>query len=1443
MPSATDFNAIRISLASPEQIKQWSYGEVTKPETINYRTLRPEKDGLFCERIFGPTKDWECYCGKYKKIRYKGVICDRCGVEVARAKVRRERMGHIGLAAPVAHIWFSKGIPSRLGLLLDLTPRNLERVLYFAQYVVTSVDPLMHARTAEAIEQQHAEQIEAIEQQWAGPVAAVAAELDGVAEDDERRAEIAAKHAEMLSGHGTAKSDAEAAMQRDMDDLDSIKPLMLLTETRFRELNDKFGDVFNAGMGAEAILAILREIDLDAVATELEKEVRTTSGQRRKKAVKRIRVVDAFRRSSNKPEWMVLTALPVLPPDLRPMVQLDGGRFATSDLNDLYRRVINRNNRLRRLLDLGAPEIIVRNEKRMLQEAVDDLIDNGRRGRAIVGSHNHKLKSLSDLLRGKQGRFRQNLLGKRVDYGGRSVIVVGPSLTLGECGLPKKMALELFKPFVMNRLVSQGLAHNIKSAKRMVERTRPEVWDILEEVIKGRPVLLNRAPTLHRLGIQAFMPVLVEGSAIQLHPLVCAAFNADFDGDQMAVHVPLSREAVQEARNVMLSVYNMLSPSSGEPLVAPTYEIVLGCYYLTLVKENAKGTGGRYRDFADVMMAFDAGLLELQSEVSIRDLSQPEGWMSTTPGRIIFNEALPEELRRYNTVMDKKALKDLVTETYHTSGNSVTANVLDRIKTIGFHYATVSGTTIGITDIKVPEEKAEMIAEADKKVEALQEQYEIGLITDRERESRTIAVWQSVNNKMDAVLQKHLPDFGGIYVMAHSGARGNEAQIKQMAAMRGLMSNPRGDIIELPIKSSFREGLTVLEYFISTHGARKGLADTALRTADSGYLTRRLIDVAQEVIVLEQDCQTDRGITIHADASEEDVMIAALHERIVGRVASEALAHPETGEILIDAQQTIEEAEALAIETAGIKEVSVRSPLTCEAPRGICRFCYGRSPASGKIANIGDAVGIIAAQSIGEPGTQLTMRTFHTGGVAGKDITSGLPRVEELFEARTPKGRARLAEIDGDVLIFEGGELVGDFEVPADSAQVLVPPISTAPVVRIVSRVPFTDSYGIPETHKLVARKGRRIHAGEPIAAPRAAAAKAAAKEAEDAEESRPELTDLLARVSGVVRVVDGGVEIDSAEVEVRDHVVDATDQRLLHTGDSVLAGQKLTSGVKDPHDLLRIEGVEATRRYLVEQVQTVYRNQGVSINDKHIETIIRQILKWVRVETIGDTDMLPNQLVDRIRFQDLNAKVLAEGGEPATSKPEILGVTRASLNTDSFLAKASFQETARVLTESAILGETDYLRGLKENVIIGRLIPARLDLSPEGRELLGITQAEAAVVAGELPEPEDITNLMMDYPGAEVPIGEDYEGNDHPTLDIGGDHPSEDDDDDEDLADEDDDLADAPAASAPEAIVEDEGSESESETEDDPDEASLEAVLHEERTATADDEDLESGI
>ncbi len=1439
MPNATDFNAIRISLASPEQVKQWSYGEVLKPETINYRTLRPEKDGLFCERIFGPTKDWECYCGKYKKIRYRGVICDRCGVEVARAKVRRERMGHIALAAPVAHIWFAKGIPSRLGLLLDVSPRNLERVLYFAQYIVTRVDPLLQTRRTEELQLEHDEKRETLEQQMNERIATLQGELEsltgsGSEEDEAQRKTLNEQLTALVNARDEQIAELGQDLAKETGEVESLKPLMLLTESRHRELSDKYGDVFRAGMGAEAILDILRSLDLQEEMQHLKEEVRTTSGQRRKKAVKRIQVIEAFHSSGNKPEWMIMTALPVLPPDLRPMVQLDGGRFATSDLNDLYRRVINRNNRLKRLLDLGAPAIIIRNEKRMLQEAVDDLIDNGRRGRAIVGSHNHQLKSLSDLLRGKQGRFRQNLLGKRVDYGGRSVIVVGPSLRLHECGLPKKMALELFKPFVMNRLVMQGMAHNIKSAKRMVERARPEVWDILEEVIQTRPVMLNRAPTLHRLGIQAFMPTLVEGSAIQLHPLVCAAFNADFDGDQMAVHVPLSREAVQEARNVMLSTHNMLSPSSGEPLVAPTYEIVLGCYYLTQTKPGAKGEGGRYRDFDDVLMAYDAGILELHSTISVHAPGEGDTWIETTPGRIIFNEVLPEELRRYDVLMDKKALRDLVSEVYRLTGNTITSEVLDRIKQIGFHYATVSGTTIGITDIQVPPEKADIIAEADKEVELLEEQYEMGLITEREKHVRAVNTWQRVSGRMDEVIQQHLPEFGGIYAMAHSGARGNEAQIKQMAAMRGLMSNPRGDIIELPIKSSFREGLSVLEYFISTHGARKGLADTALRTADSGYLTRRLIDVAQEVIVLEEDCGTDRGVLIHAHASEEDVMIAPLSERIIGRVAAGPIAHPDTGEVIVDAAEMIEEPQAAAVEAAGITELRVRSPLTCEAPRGICQQCYGRSPATGQLVLLGDAVGIIAAQSIGEPGTQLTMRTFHTGGIAGKDITSGLPRVEELFEARSPKGKARIAEIDGDVLVFENGQLIGEYESD-DAPQVLVPPVSFVPCVRVVSHMPFTDSYAITGTHTLAVKEGQRVKAGEVIAEPAADAAGAG-----DSSEAVAPVA-LLARVSGAVRVVDGGIEIDAFETEVRDHQVDATDQRLVRTGDAVLAGQKLTSGVKDPHDILRIEGMEATQSYLVEQVQTVYRNQGVSINDKHIETIISQMLRWVRIDNIGDTELLPNQLIDRARFQSVNERVIAEGGEPATSKPELRGVTRASLNTDSFLAKASFQETARVLTEAAMSGEVDYLRGLKENVIIGRLIPARLDVSPEGRSLLGIPEVLPSA-EGDSDDFEAIMGLMGEVPGMD-----DFEDENgqapHAAVDVDFslDDDDEGDDDDLFLDDDDDDDLDEPANTASASTEEEEEEEEEAGSADvDDDEIGVadpeDALLVEEETDSAEE-------
>ena len=1018
---AASFNAIRISIASPEQIRSWSHGEVTKPETINYRTLRPEKDGLFCERIFGPTKDWECFCGKYKRIRYRGVVCDRCGVEVTRSKVRRERMGHITLAAPVAHIWFSKGTPGRLGLLLDLSPRNLERVLYFAQHMVVSVDE--EARTVAIEEEKNKFEQEVLLKREAADVAVkdirqrFEASTDSKTEEEIEQERIAteAEIGAITDALSQEEGRLHEEMQSTIDELEDLRISQLIADSRYRELREQYGNVFRAMMGAEGILEILNQIDLEALREQLLNEMRSTSGQRRKKAIKRLRIVEAFRRSGNKTGWMIITVLPVLPPDLRPMVQLDGGRFATSDLNDLYRRVINRNNRLRRLMDLGAPEIIIRNEKRMLQEAVDALIDNGRRGRPIQGSHNHKLKSLSDLLRGKQGRFRQNLLGKRVDYSGRSVIVSGPELKLHQCGLPKRMALELFKPFVMHKMVVLGISPNIKSAKRMVERARPEVWDILEDVIKDRPVLLNRAPTLHRLGIQAFMPVLIEGSAIQIHPLVCSAFNADFDGDQMAVHVPLSKMAVKEAKNTMLSIHNMLSPASGDPLVAPTLDMVLGCYYLTDIEKDAIGTGMRFADVEEARIAHEAGQVSLRAEIKLRDPDEESGWITTTFGRTIFNEELPDEVAFKNKIMDKSSLKDLTSECYRTLGNEQAADVLDRVKALGFHYATTSGLTIAINDIVVSPKKDEVIKSANKQVEEYEEQYMQGLVTEEERYSRTVSTWTEASDKMEQIVKQDLASYGGVALMAVSGAKGNIAQIKQMAGMRGLMSDPKGRIIDLPIKSSFREGLTALEYFISTHGARKGLADTALRTADSGYLTRRLVDVSQEVIILHEDCETSEGIWLRAP--EDDPLVSPLEESILGRVAALPVVHPATGEILVNTGEDIHEDQVLQIIGAGITEVYVRSPLTCEARRGICRICYGRLPATGNHGIYGDAVGIIAAQSIGEPGTQLTMRTFHTGGVAGIDITSGLPRVEELFEARMPKGYAILSDIDGVVAV------------------------------------------------------------------------------------------------------------------------------------------------------------------------------------------------------------------------------------------------------------------------------------------------------------------------------------------------------------------------------------------------------------------------------------------
>lgn len=1134
MLDVNNFDRMRIGLASPEQIRAWSSGEVKKPETINYRTLKPEREGLFCEKIFGPTRDWECHCGKYKRVRYKGIICDRCGVEVTKSKVRRERLGHIELAASCSHIWYFKGIPSRMGLILDVSPRSLEKVLYFVSYIVTEPGdtPLMKKQ--------------------------------------------------------------------------------LLTELEYREYKEKYGNRFQAGMGAEAIRILLEEMDLDEMALELRSELKEATGQRKVRAIRRLEVVEAFKNSGNRPEWMILDVIPVIPPELRPMVQLDGGRFATSDLNDLYRRVINRNNRLKRLLDLGAPDIIVRNEKRMLQEAVDALIDNGRRGRPVTGPGNRPLKSLSDMLKGKQGRFRQNLLGKRVDYSGRSVIVVGPELELHQCGLPREMALELFKPFVMKKLVNDGYAHNIKSAKRMVERVKNEVWDVLEEVIKDHPVLLNRAPTLHRLGIQAFEPVLVEGKALQIHPLVCTAYNADFDGDQMAVHVPLSAEAQVEARLLMLSAHNILNPKDGRPVVTPTQDMVLGSYYLTVHRPLEEGARVKiFLDLGEAFYAYESGAVTLHETIKVRKDGK---LFETTTGRLIFNEVIPPEVGYYNEVVGKKQLGQIVAKCFKVLGNSATAIMLDGIKRLGFKYSTKAGITVGVSDIIVPDAKKAILEDADIQVEKIENQYRRGLITEEERYQLVIGVWNKATEDVTKALLDTLSRFNPVYMMANSGARGNIQQIRQLAGMRGLMADPSGRTIELPIKSNFREGLAVLEYFISTHGARKGLADTALRTADSGYLTRRLVDVAQDVIVRENDCGATAGITVDQikDGSE---VIEPLPERINGRYTVEDIIHPGTGEVMVKAGEEISDSEAYAIVEAGIKSVAIRSVLTCKTRYGVCRKCYGRNLATGYMVEIGEAVGIIAAQSIGEPGTQLTMRTFHTGGVAGDDITQGLPRVEELFEARKPRGQAIIAEVDGIVRItdIKGRK---EIEISHDDGD-----------EKYIYQIPF----------------GSRVRVKE---------------------------------------------------------------------GQQVEAGEGLTEGSVNPHDLLKIKGLRGVQTYLLKEVQRVYRLQGVDINDKHIEVMIRQMLRKVKVEDPGDTELLPGGLIDIFEFEEENAKVFASGGEPATAKPVLLGITKASLATDSFLSAASFQETTRVLTEAAIKGKTDPLLGLKENVIIGKLIPAGTGMS-----------------------------------------------------------------------------------------------------------------------------------
>ncbi|GEB77096.1 DNA-directed RNA polymerase subunit beta' [Sporolactobacillus inulinus] len=1200
MLDVNKFEFMKIGLASPDKIRSWSHGEVKKPETINYRTLKPEKDGLFCERIFGPTKDWECHCGKYKRVRYKGVVCDRCGVEVTRAKVRRERMGHIELAAPVSHIWYFKGIPSRMGLLLDMSPRALEEVIYFASYVVTEPGDT------------------------------------------------------------------------------PLEKKQLLSEKEYRAYREKYGNTFKAGMGAESIKKLLQDVDLDKESNELQEELKTVQGQRRTRAVKRLEVIEAFRESGNEPSWMILDVLPVIPPELRPMVQLDGGRFATSDLNDLYRRVINRNNRLKRLLELGAPSIIVQNEKRMLQEAVDSLIDNGRRGRPVTGPGNRPLKSLSHMLKGKQGRFRQNLLGKRVDYSGRSVIAVGPSLQMYQCGLPKEMALELFKPFVMKELVHRGIANNIKSAKRKVEKIHPDVWGVLEDVIKEHPVLLNRAPTLHRLGIQAFEPRIVEGRAIRLHPLVCTAYNADFDGDQMAVHVPLSAEAQAEARLLMLGAQNILNPKDGKPIVTPSQDMVLGNYYLTLERKGARGEGKVFKNSDEAMLAYYNGYVHLHSRIAIPAASthnptfteeQNKQYLLTTPGKLIFNHVLPPAFPYINEPTDKNLqvatpdkyfvpmgtdipkeiasrdeilpfkkgyLGHIIAEVFKKYKVTETSKFLDRLKALGFQYSTKAGITVGVSDVIVLPEKQEILDAAEENVEKVTKQFRRGLITEDERYERIVGIWSGAKDTIQSKLMNSLVKTNPIFMMSDSGARGNASNFTQLAGMRGLMADPSGRIIELPIISSFREGLTVLEYFISTHGARKGLADTALKTANSGYLTRRLVDVAQDVIVREDDCGTDRGILVHAirEGTEE---IESLYDRLVGRTANQIVYHPDTDEVLVHKNEMIDEETATKIVQAGITEVEIRTAFTCETRHGVCKKCYGRNLATGAEVEVGESVGIIAAQSIGEPGTQLTMRTFHTGGVAGDDITQGLPRIQELFEARNPKGQATISEIDGTV--------------------------------------------------------------------------------------------------TSVTELKDKREVIVKGALETRTYTVPLSARMKVAEGNEVKAGQALIGGSIDPKELLHIVGLQGVQNYLLREVQKVYRMQGVEIGDKHVEVMVRQMMRKIRVIDSGDTSVLPGALVDIHRFKEENRDVLLHRKLPATGHPVLLGITKAALETDSFLSAASFQETTRVLTDAAIKGKVDELLGLKENVIIGKLIPAGTGM-PKYRNVVVETTDGQTTTADPAAEP-----------------------------------------------------------------------------------------------------------
>jgi DNA-directed RNA polymerase subunit beta' len=1409
--------ALRINLASPETIRSWSYGEVLKPETINYRRLRPEKDGLFCEAIFGPTRDWQCYCGKYKNPRYKNIICDKCGVEVTRASVRRERMGHIALSTPVAHIWYTRRIPSYLGLLLDISRRNLDRVLYFAQYIITHVDEDARGKALKRLqeemnvsEREQAAEINAkiaevkkgrdrrllelnqqkseLEHQYdeetaarfdpiiregqslerslqekintvtrmpviftssLSPVTIVEAgetitpqavarvqravkerleELENEAKG-ERQREL--EHLQMSLTTIKASADEEMSQLRNQledqsvitqnqnthqrDELHELKPFTFLSEGRYRELKSRWGQVFRADMGAEAFYDILRRLDLDKLAEDLWHEVRTSrSKQKRKKATTRLKVVESFRRSGNRPEWMILTILPVIPPDLRPMVQLDGGRFATSDLNDLYRRVINRNNRLKRLLELGAPDVIVRNEKRMLQEAVDSLIDNSQRGKALSRRGRRELKSLSDMLKGKKGRFRRNLLGKRVDYSGRSVIVVGPNLKLYQCGLPKGMALELFRPFVIARLVHHNYAANVKGARRFIERNRPEVWEVLEEVIKDRPVLLNRAPTLHRLGIQAFEPILIEGNAIQLHPLVTTAFNADFDGDQMAVHVPLSDKAVQEARKLMLSSKNLLKPADGEPIISPSKDMVLGVYYITMMhKRGHKGDGRSFADMDEVELAYQLGQVEIHTRIKAKvttwyaddrtRLDQPRTvLLETTVGRVLFNRILPENVQFVNEVLDKGGVKDLVAHVYEICGQEETTDVADRIKDIGFQFAMKSGSTIAVSDITIPIEKEVIINNASQEVELVQRDYRRGLLTEQEQNERIIEIWQRTTKEVASAVRAFMDPDGNLSTMANSGAtKGGFGPISQLAGMRGLMADPAGRIIPLPIRSNFREGLNALEYFISTHGARKGLADTALRTADAGYLTRRLVDIAQDVIINQEECGTKEGILIR---SADDVAGQSMGIRIYGRLSAERVIDPVTGEVIAERDAMLDHELVRRITAANISTVKVRSPLTCDLIHGICAKCYGMDLGRGDMVDPGSAVGIVAAQSIGEPGTQLTLRTFHTGGVAaGGDITTGLPRVEELFEARrAPKGEAIISRIKGIARILQSDRY------------------SDLRVVRVENSELVSDTYDVPEEWTIDAKDGTRVEVGDQLAHLGEAA--------------------LATQHTGQVRIESRKVIVAYEQKESEEYEIPSTSRLIVKDGERVEAGQQITEGSLNPHSILRINGREACQVYLLSEIQKVYRSQGQNINDKHFEIIIRKMMGKVQVLRPGDTKYLMQDLVDRLEIHRTNDKMIGESKQPARFLEVLLGVTKASLSTDSFLSASSFQHTIKVLAGAAIASTTDPLFGLKENVIIGKLIPAGTGFKPgrfDAEEAAG-REVEEVVPVSDIVEATD---------------------------------------------------------------------------------------------------------